>query len=67
LSKDPRTLAAILRSPVPMPMYDEVAKATWKEQVEATSPHMAALKDHRAAREWMRIVVPQVEERLKQM
>ena len=61
IGANPRLQAAVLRSPVPLPSFTDLAQKCWSRHVEATSPDATKVKHFRAAHEWASAILPQLE------
>jgi hypothetical protein len=64
LADNPRHLAAIMRSPVPIAAVSDHAVTVWRETVAAAHPQGPALGRTQAAVRWAEAVLPHIAERI---
>lgn len=64
LEGNPRHLAAIARSPVPMPGLSDLATQAWRDSVAARDPRAAPLARQGEAVRWAQGLLPHIEGRL---
>jgi hypothetical protein len=58
---NPRLMHALLRSPVPIQPFSEIARQTWSAHVEVTNPDAARVPNFRAAHDWAAATVAHLE------
>jgi hypothetical protein len=65
VSSDPRWMAAVIRSPTPMPQFTEIAQRAWVEHAAQTHPEAARTVRHQEATEWAEGTLRQISQVLE--
>ena len=65
IASNPRLMQAVLRSPIPIQPFTDLARKSWAEHVEKTHPDAAKVTNFRTAHDWAAVIIPQLEKHVR--